>query len=100
MSRGLKPCDESLCCAAALQIDDSEEEKAKREELKASYEPLCRLIKDILADKVEKVRGRVHLLAGPQSPLLPSCRVPGNPGALLSWGPCCHLGHSSADTVC
>jgi HSP90 family molecular chaperone len=38
------------------QIDDSEDEKAKREELKAAYEPLCRLIKDILADKVEKVR--------------------------------------------
>ncbi len=39
-----------------LTIEDTEEDKAKREELKASYEPLCRLIKDILGDKVEKVR--------------------------------------------
>ena len=40
-----------------LTIEDTEEDKARREELKASYEPLCRLIKDILGDKVEKVRG-------------------------------------------
>ena len=45
-----------LALLLLLQIDDNEEEKAKREELKAAYEPLCRLIKDILADKVEKVR--------------------------------------------
>ncbi|BDA48176.1 Heat shock protein 81-1 [Coccomyxa sp. Obi] len=38
-----------------LTIDESEDEKKRLEELKASYEPLCRLIKDILADKVEKV---------------------------------------------
>lgn len=39
-----------------LTIEDTEEEKQKREELKASFEPLTRLIKDILGDKVEKVR--------------------------------------------
>merc|ERR1712003_396129 len=33
----------------------SEEEKKKKEEIKAQFEPLCRLIKDILGDKVEKV---------------------------------------------
>ncbi|CAL8466056.1 g5592 [Coccomyxa elongata] len=38
-----------------LTLDESEEEKKRLEELKASYEPLCRLIKDILSDKVEKV---------------------------------------------
>merc|ERR1712130_564278 len=27
----------------------------KKEEIKAQYEPLCRLMKDILGDKVEKV---------------------------------------------
>merc|ERR1712070_579216 len=32
-----------------------EEEKAKAEELKAQFEALCRLMKDILGDKVEKV---------------------------------------------
>lgn len=35
--------------------DESEEEKKKREEKKKSFENLCKLIKDILGDKVEKV---------------------------------------------
>jgi len=38
-----------------LELDDSEEEKKKREEEKAKFEPLCKLMKDILGDKVEKV---------------------------------------------
>ena len=65
-----------LRCLVPLQIDDSEEEKAKREELKASYEPLCRLIKDILSDKVEKV-GPLFIppLERPQSPACPSCVI-------------------------
>lgn len=54
-----------------LKIDESEEELKKLEELKASYEPLCRLIKDILGDKVEKVGCCCHLLAAP-SPFLDS----------------------------
>merc|ERR1711977_454469 len=33
----------------------SEDEKKKKEEIKAQFEPLCRLMKDILGDKVEKV---------------------------------------------
>merc|ERR1712070_1184828 len=37
------------------ELDDSEEEKKKKEEVKAQFEPLCRLMKDILGDKVEKV---------------------------------------------
>ena len=46
-----------LVCATkeGLKLDDSEEEKAKAEEQKAAFEPLCRLMKDILGDKVEKV---------------------------------------------
>lgn len=38
-----------------LKFDETDEEKTKREETVKSYEPLCRLIKDILGDKVEKV---------------------------------------------
>merc|ERR1712087_859561 len=45
-----------VCCTKeGLQLDDSEEEKKKKEEVKAQFEPLCRLMKDILGDKVEKV---------------------------------------------
>ena len=39
-----------------LKLDDeTEEEKKKKEEKKKSFEDLCRVIKDILGDKVEKV---------------------------------------------
>merc|ERR1711924_448983 len=34
---------------------DTEDEKKKTEELKAEYEPLCKLIKEVLGDKTEKV---------------------------------------------
>merc|ERR1719359_2561615 len=34
---------------------DTDEEKKKTEELKAEFEPLCKLIKEVLGDKVEKV---------------------------------------------
>ena len=45
-----------VCCTKeGLQLDETEEEKAKKEELKSQYEALCRLMKDILGDKVEKV---------------------------------------------
>merc|ERR1712224_935563 len=38
-----------------LDLDESEEEKKRKEEEKAKFEPLCKLMKDILGDKVEKV---------------------------------------------
>ncbi len=38
-----------------LTFEESEEEKKKLEEEKAKFEPLCKLIKDVLGDKVEKV---------------------------------------------
>merc|ERR1711967_25328 len=38
-----------------LDLDD-EDEKKKTEELKAEFEPLCKLVKEILGDKVEKVQ--------------------------------------------
>jgi molecular chaperone HtpG len=38
-----------------LDLDETEDEKKKKEEEKAKFEPLCKLMKDILGDKVEKV---------------------------------------------
>merc|ERR1712110_463738 len=38
-----------------LELDSSEDEKKMREEEKAHFEPLCKLMKDVLGDKVEKV---------------------------------------------
>lgn len=45
-----------VCCTKeGLDLDDTEEEKKKFEELKAEYEPLCKLMKEVLHDKVDKV---------------------------------------------
>merc|ERR1719378_1919157 len=44
------------CPKEGLELDNSEDEKKKFEEQKASFEPLCKLIKEILGDKVEKVQ--------------------------------------------
>jgi len=38
-----------------LDIEETDDEKKRREEEKAKFEPLCKLMKDILGDKVEKV---------------------------------------------
>nr|BAK08743.1 heat shock protein 90 [Chara braunii] len=38
-----------------LKLDDTEEEKKKKEEIKKEFESLCKLMKEILGDKVEKV---------------------------------------------
>jgi len=38
-----------------LDFDDTEEEKKKKEEEKASFEGLCKLVKEVLGEKVEKV---------------------------------------------
>lgn len=43
------------CSKEGLDLDQTEDEKKKFEELKASFEPLCKLIKEVLGDKVEKV---------------------------------------------
>eukprot|EP00873_Tetraselmis_striata_P005528 jgi/Tetstr1/425792/TSEL_001575.t1 len=43
------------CTKEGLELEETEEEKKKKEEVKAQYEALCRLMKDILGDKVEKV---------------------------------------------
>ncbi|CAH9087893.1 unnamed protein product [Cuscuta epithymum] len=46
-----------LICAAkeGLKLEESEEELKKNEELKAKFEGLCQVMKDLLGDKVEKV---------------------------------------------
>jgi len=43
------------CTKEGLKLEETEEEKKKKEETKAQFESLCRLMKDILGDKVEKV---------------------------------------------
>lgn len=45
-----------------LDLEDDEDEKKALEELKAEFEPLCKLMKEVLQDKVEKVMvsNRVH----------------------------------------
>jgi len=43
------------CTKEGLQLEETEDEKKKKEEVKAAFEALCRLMKDILGDKVEKV---------------------------------------------
>jgi HSP90 family molecular chaperone len=49
-----------VCCTKeGLKFEDSEDEKKAKEELASSFEPLCRIIKDILGERVEKVSGSV-----------------------------------------
>lgn len=38
-----------------LQLEETEEEKKKKEEKMAKFEPLCKTVKEILGDRVEKV---------------------------------------------
>jgi len=38
-----------------FDMEDTEDEKKKKEETKAAFEPLCKFIKEVLGDKVEKV---------------------------------------------
>jgi len=46
-----------LVCSTkeGLQLEETEDEKKDKEEVKAQFESLCRVMKDILGDKVEKV---------------------------------------------
>jgi molecular chaperone HtpG len=43
------------CSKEGLDLEDTEEEKKQKEEEKARFEALCKLMKDVLGDKVEKV---------------------------------------------
>jgi len=44
---------------------DTEDEKKKTEELKADYENLCKLVKEVLGDKVEKVTVSTRIVDSP-----------------------------------
>ncbi len=48
-----------------LEMPEDEEEKKKFEELKAKFEPLCKVMKDILDKKVEKVAVSQRLVSSP-----------------------------------
>ena len=43
------------CTKEGLDLEDTEEEKKQKEEEKARFENLCKLMKDVLGDKVEKI---------------------------------------------
>jgi molecular chaperone HtpG len=53
------------CTKEGLDLEVDEEEKKKLEEQKASYEGLCKLIKEILGDKVEKVIVGTRIASSP-----------------------------------
>ncbi|CAM6006999.1 unnamed protein product [Sphagnum balticum] len=48
-----------------LKLDETEDEKKKKEEIKAQFEPLCKVIKEILGDKVEKVQVSDRIVDSP-----------------------------------
>jgi molecular chaperone HtpG len=49
--------DKKLVCATkeGLELEDTEEEKARKEEEKKAFENLCKKVKEVLGDKIEKV---------------------------------------------
>lgn len=53
------------CTKEGLEMDDTEDEKKRREEQKASYEKLCTLIKEVLGDKIEKCILSIRLANSP-----------------------------------
>jgi len=59
--------DKKFVCLTkeGLKFEETEEEKKKREEEAASFEKLCKTIKEILGDKVEKVVLTSRLAASP-----------------------------------
>jgi len=59
--------EKKLICATkeGLELDMTEEEKKKKEEEKASFEGLCKKIKEILGDKIEKVALSDRVVASP-----------------------------------
>jgi len=48
-----------------LELPENDDEKKKREQDKAKFEPLCKIMKDILDKKVEKVTVSTRLVSSP-----------------------------------
>jgi molecular chaperone HtpG len=48
-----------------LELPETDDEKKKREQDKAKFEPLCKIMKDILDKKVEKVTVSTRLVSSP-----------------------------------
>eukprot|EP00347_Sterkiella_histriomuscorum_P000127 403377068 len=44
------------CTKEGLDLEETEEEKRRKEDQKARFEPLCKLMKEVLGDKIEKVQ--------------------------------------------
>lgn len=59
--------DKKLVCATkeGLELDLTDDEKKKKEDEKASFEGLCKKIKEILGDKIEKVMLSDRVVASP-----------------------------------
>jgi molecular chaperone HtpG len=83
---------------AGLEIDETEEEKAKAEADKKSVENLCTAIKDILGDKVEKVVASTRMVESPCALVTGDfgcvwwwCRVARGAWRVLCALLCCHL---------
>merc|ERR1739845_279468 len=57
----------NLVCVTkeGLELPEDEDEKKKLEEQKAKFEPVCKVIKDILDKKVEKVQVSNRLVRSP-----------------------------------
>ena len=53
-----------------LELPEDEEEKKKQEEKKTKFENLCKIVKDILEKKVEKVVVSNRLVTSPYAALL------------------------------
>ena len=53
------------CTKEGLDLDESEDEKKKREEQKTAYEGLCKHIKEVLGDKIEKCQLGFRLAESP-----------------------------------
>jgi len=53
------------CTKEGLELPEDEDEKKKFEEDKQRLEPLCKLIKEVLGDKVEKVIVSNHVVSSP-----------------------------------
>ena len=53
------------CTKEGLELDESEEEKRKREEQKTAFEGLCKHVKEVLGDKIEKCQLGFRLAESP-----------------------------------